>query len=82
MQKRAWVAVKNVIASYLGKNRTDDHREHVQEMMDMFEKIKVNMSLKIHLLHHHLEHFSFQASTESDEQGERFHQTALPFEKR
>lgn len=82
MQKEAWIAVKKVIAAYLGKNRTDDYRVLIQEMMDLFEKVNVNMSLKIHLLHHHLEHFSFQAPTESDEQGERFHQTALPFEKR
>lgn len=51
-------------------------------MMAAFEALNVNMSLKIHLLHYHLDLFSKQLPTESDEQGERFHQTALPFELR
>ena len=40
------------------------------------------MSLKIHFLHHHLEYFSKQLDSESDENGERFHQVAMPMETR
>lgn len=40
------------------------------------------MSLKIHFLHHHLEYFSKQLASESDEHGERFHQVAMPMETR
>lgn len=57
-------------------------RQHVDNMLKAFENLEVNMSLKIHFLHHHLEYFGAQMATESDEQGERFHQTAMPFEKR
>jgi len=51
-------------------------------MLDAFEKIGVHMSLKIHFLHHHLEYFDRQLPTESNEHGEKFHQTVLPFELR
>lgn len=78
----AWQAIKKVIESYLSKDRSTDYVSKVHDMMTAFESIDVNMSLKIHLLHHHLEHFNWQLATESDEQGERFHQTALPFELR
>lgn len=78
----AWRSVKKVIKGFLGKDRSDDYRTSINDMLEAFEKIGVNMSLKIHYLHFHLEYFERQLSTESDEQGERFHQTALPFEIR
>ncbi|XP_036340042.1 uncharacterized protein LOC118749355 [Rhagoletis pomonella] len=51
-------------------------------MLHYFQKIGVNMSLKIHFLLHHLEYFSKQLASESDEHGERFHQVAMPMETR
>ncbi|XP_055307618.1 uncharacterized protein LOC129571793 [Sitodiplosis mosellana] len=81
-QRRAWSAVKKVIKGYLGKHRSPEYDTEITEMLGYFSKIGVNMSLKIHFLHHHLEYFEDQAPTESDEQGERFHQTAIPFEIR
>ena len=65
-----------------GKNRSTNYKESVRRMLDAFSKIGVHMSLKIHFLHQHLDYFSQQLSTESDEQGERYHQTAMPFESR
>lgn len=81
-EKEAWRSIKQVVYGFLGKHRSENYKEEIDEMLAAFETIGVNMSLKIHFLHHHLEYFSKQLSTESDEQGERFHQTALPFELR
>lgn len=81
-EKIAWRSVKEVISGFLGKHRSQNYEKSVKNMLSAFEEIEVNMSLKIHFLHHHLDYFSQQLSTESDEQGERFHQTALPFELR
>lgn len=81
-ERRAWHLVKEVIKGYLGKNRSPDYQAIVSNMMGAFDKIGVNMSLKIHFLHHHLDDFANQLTSESDEQGERFHQTAMPFEIR
>lgn len=78
----AWTAIKTFIHGFLGKTRSPEYRSAVQTMMKYFEKLDVNMSLKIHLLHHHLEFMEAQSPTESDEHGERYHQIAMPFEMR
>lgn len=77
-----WQAIQEVIDGLLGKNRSENYEASVQKMLGSFQRIGVNMSLKIHLLHHHLNYFRVQSSTESDEQGERYHQIAMPFERR
>lgn len=81
-EKQVWKSVKEVIAGFLGKNRTQDYRKSIDTMLRGFAKIGVHMSLKIHFLSSHLDCFESQLATESDEQGERFHQVALPFETR
>lgn len=81
-QLKAWDAIKNVIHGLLGKTRSSNYKIYVNDMMKAFAKLNVHMSLKIHFLHHHLDYFGAQISTESDEQGERFHQVSLPFEIR
>lgn len=78
----AWTAIKTFLHGFLGKTRSPEYRSAVQTMMKYFEKLDVNMSLKIHLLHHHLEFMEAQSPTESDEHGERYHQIAMPFEMR
>lgn len=78
----AWQAIKDVSNSVLGKKRAINYKERVEKMMIAFELIGVHMSLKIHFLHFHLDYFGHQLSTESDEQGERYHQVAMPFEQR
>lgn len=83
-QRAGWIALKDFIATFLCKNRAekpvyDDARKR---MLREYEKSDVNMSLKIHFIHHHMEYFEKQLSTESDEQGERYHQVAIPFETR
>lgn len=37
---------------------------------------------QVHLLHKHLKHFAENCGRESDEQGERFHQTMMRIEER
>lgn len=78
----AWKAIKNVIIGILGKTRSENYKQSVEEMLRYFGQIGVNMSLKIHLMDRHLDVIEKQLSTESDEQGERYHQIAMPFEKR
>lgn len=77
-----WRAIKAVIKGVLGKKRENDYEERVKTMLDWFRVIGVRMSLKIHLLHAHIDKLKKQRSTESEEQGERYHQVALPFENR
>lgn len=82
--RKAWNALKAVIEEVLGKNRVqqDKAQELVKTMLHYFHEIKASMTLKLHFLHHHLNEFLKQLPTESDEQGERFHQVTMPMEKR
>lgn len=78
----AWNAIKTVIHGFLGNTRSNTYQNDVTTMMKAFAKIDAHMSLKIHFLHFHLDYFSAQLASESDEHGERYHQVALPFEMR
>jgi len=82
--QKAWEALKAVINNVLGVHRADREniRKLVTAMLTYFEKINVSMTLKLHFLHYHLDDFLQQLPTESDEQGERFHQVTMPMEKR
>lgn len=57
-------------------------QEIVREMIDSFGKMGVNMSLKIHFLHKHLDFFPENCGDCSDEHGERFHQDIMVIEQR
>lgn len=78
----AWDLMKAVFQGFLGKTRVANYRVLINDLMDAFSTIHVHMSLKIHFLHHHIDAFERQVPTESDEQGERFHQTCKPLEER
>lgn len=58
----------------------DKCNELVQQMLNAFKAIGTHMSLKIHFMNSHMDVFQRQMPTESDEQGERFHQVCKPFE--
>lgn len=75
-----WNCLKDVIDRVLGIHRSPDWRIYVDNMLQAFEKINVNMSLKVHFLHYHQDHFDNQMPSESDEHGERFHQVSAQLE--
>ena len=81
---KAWSALKAVIENVLGKYRAEpvEARKLVARMLEHFKTINVSMTLKLHFFHHHLDVFLQELPTESDEQGERFHQVTMPMEKR
>ena len=51
-------------------------------MLQNFREMEVNMSLKIHIPHSHLDFFPENLGAVSDEHGERFHQDIAEIEKR
>lgn len=81
-QKIAWVSLKAVIERVLVKNRADNFKVLVENMLDSYKAINISMSSKLHFLNNHLDVSAKQSPTESDEQGERFHQITMPIEKR
>ena len=51
-------------------------------MLQNFQKMKVNMSLKINILHFHMDFFPENLGAASDEHGQKFHQGIAEIEKR
>ncbi|UYV74727.1 hypothetical protein LAZ67_12000719 [Cordylochernes scorpioides] len=62
--------------------RDDNYKELVQNMLKSYEALGVNMSIKVHYLHSHLDKFPDNLGAYSDEQGERFHQDMKVKEER
>lgn len=79
-ESNAWDCIKAVIEKVLGIHRDENWRIYIQNMLDALHIINVHMSLKIHFLHCHMDKFAEQSPTESDEQGERFHQVTARLE--
>ena len=77
----AWIYLERVCTRVLGGDR-DAEPEWVKEKLHYFEIIGALMTLKFHFLHFHFDDFIKQLPIESDEQGERFHQTTMRMEKR
>ena len=54
----------------------------IDNMLQNFQEMKVNMSLKIHMIHSHLNFIPENMGAVSDEHGKRFHQDIATIEKR
>lgn len=72
----------HVFENFLGNKKSEKYVEIVTNMLTAFEKMKCNMSLKIHFLHSHLIFFPENLGAVSDKHGERFHQDLSKFEER
>lgn len=81
-QQQTFQSMKAVFENFLGNYRAPNYRDIVSNMMDNFEQMNVSMSLKIHLLHQHLDVFPDNLGQISDEHGERFHQQIKKIEER
>lgn len=81
-EKRAFQAAMDVIKNFLGNNRSENYKQIVKEMINAYGGMGVNMSLKIHFLHNHLDFFPENCGAFSDEHGERFHQDIKIIEQR
>ncbi|KAM0734094.1 hypothetical protein ACS0PU_012459 [Formica fusca] len=81
-EKAAWVDFKNVVKEFLGNKKDENYEAVVEKMLESFEKLGCNMSLKVHFLHSHLKSFPENLGDMSEEQGERFHQDIKEMERR
>ena len=68
--------------SFLGNRRAENYEELVENLLASYEKIGCTMSLKLHVLHSHLNFFTDNCGDVSDEHGERFHQQIATMERR
>jgi len=57
-EKSPWDSFKFVVKGFLGNRRAQNYEELVNSLLQSYQKLGCNMSLKIHFLHSHLDFFS------------------------
>ena len=70
------------IGPQLGNHRSEDYVQNVNDLLKHYHGMGCNMSLKVHVLHTHLDYFWEIVVDVSDKHGERFHQDFLVMEQR
>jgi hypothetical protein len=70
-EKKAWDSFRLASTNFLGNIRAENYKELIEDM-SLYHKLGCNMSLKIHMLHSHLDFFPDNCSMVSDELGELF----------
>ena len=56
-EKAAWDNFKLVVKGFLGNRRAQNYEQLVNNLLQSYQKLGCNMSLKIHFLHSHLDFF-------------------------
>lgn len=82
IESEAWLSFVLVVKNFLGNHKAPEYQELVAKMLQNFNRVGVNMSIKLHFLHSHLDRFPQNLSDYSEEQGERFHQDIRIMEER
>ena len=74
VESSAWTSFKSVIQSFLRDRKTNNCRQLVDELIQTYRGLGINMSIKIHFLLSHLDNTSENCGWISDEQGEKLNQ--------
>ena len=53
----AWLSFVEVVKNFLGNYRADNYKAIVNNMLGNFRILGINMSIKVHFLHSHLDQF-------------------------
>jgi len=80
-EKVACDSFKFVVKGFLGNRRAQNYEELVNNLLQSYQKLGCNMSLKIHVLHSHLDFFPENVGAVSDEHGEHFRKDISSMEK-
>ena len=70
----SWLSFVEVVQNFLGNRKADNYKDIVQKLLDNFQALRINISIKVHFLHSHLGRFPENLGDVCDEQDERFHQ--------
>ena len=81
-EREAWQCFIDVVNGFLGNHKVENYKEAMPRLIDTYQQMGCRMSLKLHVLHSHLEVFKSNMGAYFEEQGERFHQDVKEFDKR
>ena len=82
VERAAWTSFVSLVKGFLGNHKAENYREIVDKLVETYRSMGCRMSLKLHVLHAHLDEFKENMGDYSEEQGERFHQDVRSFEER
>ena len=68
----AWKAFFLVVKNFLGNNKARNYSKLVNNVLTALRNMGCNMSVKMHYLFSHMDRFSGNLGSMSDEQGEKF----------
>ena len=54
LEADAWRGFVGVVQNFLGNRRAANFEEVVQKMLDAYQRLRANMSIKVHFWHNHL----------------------------
>ena len=81
-EKSVWNDFGLIVTRFLGNNKADNYREHVENLLLSYQKLGCNMPLTMHFQHSRLEFFPVNCGVLSNELGELFHYDISAVEKR
>ena len=82
VEKETWCAFRQVVRGFLGNCKDPYYKQLVANLIETFMKLGCCMSIKIHMLHPHLDFFPENVDVVSEEYCERFHQDISKMESR
>ena len=68
VERRAWKSFAPAADGLLGNHKADSFREIVEELVDAYEKVGCRMSLKLNVLHSHVDELKDNMDNHSEEQ--------------
>ena len=71
-----------MVKGFLGNHKVPNFKDIVEELVNAYEKMGCRMSLKLHILHSHINEFKNNWGDYSEEHGKRFYQDVKSFEER
>ena len=74
--------LNRVVQSFLGNRKADNYKDIENKILDNFQALSINMSIKVHFFHRHLDKFPENLGNVNDEQDEKFHQDIKVMEER
>jgi len=69
-EKKAWDTFRLVSTNFLGNIRAENYKELIEDVLSLYHKLGCNVSLKIHMIHSHLDYYPDTCGMFSDEHGE------------
>jgi hypothetical protein len=81
-EKSVWLMFKAVCLNFLQNVKAEHYMELVEDLLNTYQTMGWNLSMKIHLLHSYLDFLPPNLNKLSDEHGEGFHQDISTMEKR